>query len=71
MPLMPFNVTIKVFDPAAGLECGETYVLPVDSPDAEHACASTLANAASWTPKTQGGEVRPVAFCAVKVEARA
>ena len=71
MPLKPFNVTVKVFDPAAGLESGETYVLPVDSPDAEHACASTLANAASWTPKTGDGRVvRPVAFCAVKVEAR-
>ena len=70
MPLKPFNVTVKVFDPAAGLDSGETYVLPVDSPDAEHACASTLANAASWTPKTVGGEAKPIAFCAVKVEAR-
>ena len=66
MPLKPFNVTIKGFDPAAGLDSGETYVLPVDSPDAEHACASTLANAASWTPTTQG----LVAFCAVEVKPR-
>lgn len=68
--LKPFNVTIRVFEPDRGLESGTTYVLPVDSPDAEHACASTLANAASFTEKTEGGKVRPVAFCAVDVSER-
>ncbi|MBE7217468.1 MAG: hypothetical protein INR64_03260 [Caulobacteraceae bacterium] len=68
--LRPFEVTIKVFDPTAGMESGDTYVLPVDSPDAEHACASTLANAASFTPKTLDGAAKAVAFCAVAVRAR-
>lgn len=68
--LTPFEVTIRVFDPAKGVDSGTTYVLPVDSPDAEHACASTLANAASFTPKTEGGTVRPVAFMALEVRER-
>lgn len=40
-------MTIQILNPAWGLESGTGYVLPVDSLDAEHACASTLANAAS------------------------
>ena len=63
-------MTIRVFDPAEGLEGGETYVLPVDSPDAEHACASTLANAASFTPQTRDGQAANVAFCAIDVRER-
>ena len=68
--LRPYDVTIKVFDPTKGLDSGDTYVLPVDSPDAEHACASTLANAASFVPKTEAGQAKTVAFCAVEVKAR-
>jgi hypothetical protein len=68
--LKPFNVTIRVFDPGQGLDSGTSYVLPVDSPDAEHACASTLANAASFTQKTQNGTVRSIAFMAVDVSDR-
>ena len=51
MTLKPFNSTICIFDPTAGRTIAE-HVLPVDSPDAEHAAASTLANAASFTTKT-------------------
>ena len=68
--LKPFAVTVRVFDPAKGLGSGRDYVLPVDSPDAEHAAASTLANAASFTRKTDGGVALPVAFACVKVEPR-
>lgn len=68
--LKPFNVTIRVFDPRQGLDSGTSYVLPVDSPDAEHACASTLANAASFTQKMQNGTVRSIAFMAVDVSDR-
>ena len=60
--LKAFNVTIRVFDPAKGLD----YVLPVDSPDAEHAIASTLANAASFTKKTTGDKPLSIAFACVK-----
>ena len=67
--LKPFACTIRVFDPATG-ETIEEHVLPVDSPDAEHAAASTLANAASFTPKTDGGTVRPVAFCCTAITPR-
>lgn len=65
--LEAFNVTIRVFDPAKGLGSGTTYVLPVDSPDAEHACASTLANAASFTTKTENGTPKSVAFAVINV----
>lgn len=68
--LKPFNVTIRVFDPAKGSETGQTYVLPVDRPDAEHAVASTLANAASFTRKTDGDKAVPVAFTGVEIEPR-
>ncbi len=70
MDLKPFNCTIRIFDPASGATISE-HVLPVDSPDAEHAAASTLANAASFTTKTEAGLVtRPVAFCCTKIETR-
>lgn len=69
MTLKPFNCTIRIFDPTSGSSI-EEHIPPVDSPDAEHAIASTLANAASFTTKTNsGGKVRPVAFCCTKVEA--
>lgn len=68
--LTPFNVTIRVFDPAKGFESGQDYLLPVNSPDAEHAAASTLANAASFTKKIEGGQAISVAFACVKVAPR-
>lgn len=68
MTLKPFNCTIRIFDPADGSTIAE-HVLPVDSPDAEHAAASTLANAASFTIKTDSGNaVRSVAFACVRIE---
>lgn len=67
--LKPFACTIRVFDPATG-DTIEEHVLPVDSPDAEHAAASTLANAASFTLKIEGVAVRSVAFCCTAVEPR-
>ena len=70
MDLKPFNCTIRIFNPMSG-ETLEEHVLPVDSPDAEHAAASTLANAASFTAKTEGGmATKQVAFCCAKIEAR-
>ncbi|MCJ2080312.1 hypothetical protein [Methylobacterium sp. J-090] len=68
--LKPYNVTIRVFDPAQGAASGQDYVLPVDSPDVEHAIASTTANAASFTKKAEGGKALPVAFTCIKVEPR-
>ena len=59
--LRPFACTIRVFDPASGETIAE-HVLPVDSPDAEHAAA--------FTPKTDGDAVRSVAFCCTAVEPR-
>ena len=69
MVLKPYNSTIRVFNPDDGSLIAE-YILPVDSPDAEHAAASTLANAASFTPKTSGGSVQPIAFSCTKIETR-
>ena len=53
-----------------GLESGQNHVLPVDSPDAEHAIASTTANAASFTREAEGDKALPVALTCVTVEAR-
>jgi len=68
--LKPYTVTIRVFDPSKGPASGQDYVLPVDSPDAEHAVASTTANAASFTKKVENGRALPVAFTCIKVEPR-
>ncbi len=68
--LKPFNVTIRVFDPTKGVESGRDYVLPVDSPDEEHAIASTTANAASFTTTMGGARPLPVAFTCTKIEPR-
>lgn len=69
MDLKPFTCTIRIFDPGSGQTIAE-HRLPVDSPDAEHAAASTLANAASFTPKTEGDGVLPVAFACIRIERR-
>ena len=66
--LIAYAVTVRRFDPTTGE--GQDFVLPVDSPDAEHAIASTIANAASWPGKLDGDAPRPLAFMAVKVERR-
>ena len=68
--LSPFNVTILSFDPEKGLESGEQYVLPVDSPDEDHAIASTLANAASFTKKYSFGKIVPLAFMCKSISPR-
>jgi len=44
-----------VFYSTKGPESGQDYVLPVDSPNAEHAVTSTTANAASFTETVEGG----------------
>ena len=68
--LKPFNITIRRFDLEKGLQSGVDFVLPVDSPDAEHACASTLANASAFSKKVDGGKPIPIAFTCTKIEKR-
>lgn len=68
--LKKFNVTIRRFDPTKGTTSGQEFTLPVDSPDEEHAIASTLANAASFSKKAEDGRPLPVAFMAVRVSPR-
>ena len=68
--LKKYNVTIRRFDPKKGLENGEDFVLPVDSPDEEHAISSTLANAVAFTKKSQGVELLSVAFCCTGIQER-
>lgn len=69
MEIKKFKVTVRRFDPTGSGE-GEEFVLPVDSPDAEHAASSVLANLISWTPKTSGGTILPVAFRCIDVAER-
>ena len=68
--LQRFNVTIRVFDLSKSRDSGTDYVLPVDSPDAEHAAASTMANAISFTKKIEAGKPLPLAFTCIKIEPR-
>ena len=68
--LKPFNVTVRRFDTAKGASDGVDFVLPVDSPDAEHACASTIANASAFSKKVEGGKPLPLAFTCIKIEKR-
>ena len=68
--LKRYIVTIRRFNPAQGPTSGEQFVLPVDSPDAEHAIASTLANAVSFTTKSSGGSPLPVAFLCTAIAER-
>ena len=68
--LRKFDVTIRRFDPSQDPARGELFVLPVDSPDEEHAAASTLSNAISFSRKTNGSRVLSVAFMVVSVAPR-
>lgn len=70
MDLKRFSVTVRRFDPYKGPESGEEFVLPVDSPDAEHAVSAAMSNAVAFTPKLDGAGVRPVAFCCTAVSER-
>ena len=68
--LKNFHVTIRRFDPARGLGSGTDFVLPVDSPDEEHAVSAAMSNAVAFTRKTEGSRVLSVAFACVAVAPR-
>ena len=59
--LKRFNVTVRRFDPAKGLVGSTDFVLPVDSPDEEHAASAGMSSAVSFTCKVEGGDVLSVA----------
>lgn len=68
--LKKFNVTIRRFDPEKGAAQGTDFVLPVDSPDEEHAVAAAMSNAVAFTRKLDGSHVLPVAFTCTAVSTR-
>ena len=68
--LKPYNVTVRRFTLSEGPAKGVDFLLPVDSPDAEHACASTIANAAAFSKKVEADKPLPLAFTCVKIEKR-
>ena len=70
MQLKKFNVTVRRFDPKQGINNGESFVLPVDSPDEEHAVSAAMSNAVAFTTKVQGTSVLPIAFCCTAVSER-
>ncbi len=70
MELKKFNVTVQRFHPEQGLASSETFVLPVDSPDAEHAVSAAVSNAVAFTPKLQGSSPLPIAFVCTAVAER-
>ena len=71
MELKKYNVIVRRFDPAKGLASGEEFILPVDSPDEEHAVSAAMSNAVAFTTKVQASSPLPIAFSCVGVEARA
>lgn len=69
MDLKKFNVTVRSFHPEQGLQNGQDFVLPVDSPDEEHAMSAAMSNAIAFTKKLEGDTVLPIAFrCTAVVE---
>ena len=68
--LRQFNVTVRRFDPNGSFERGKDLVLPVDSPDEEHAVSAAMSNAVAFTRKVDGGTVLPVAFACMAVAIR-
>ncbi len=70
MALRRFNVTVRRFDPNGGFERGKDVVLPVDSPDEEHAVSAAMSNAVAFTRKVEGVAALPVVFACVAVSAR-
>ncbi len=61
-PLRKYNVTVRRFNPTQGPGSGDQFVLPVDSPDPEHAISAAMSNAVAFTTKSTGTSVLPVAF---------
>ena len=73
MELRKYTVTVRRFDPRRPLDdqAVDQFLLPVDSPDEEHAVSAAMSNAVAFTPKVQdGGSMSPVAFWATEVRER-
>ena len=70
MKLKKFNVIVRRFEPQKGSAGGEEFILPVDSPDEEHAVSAAMSNAIAFTTKVQGSSPLPIAFCCIGIEAR-
>jgi hypothetical protein len=70
MALKKYNVTVRCFSVTDGFERGEEHILPVDSPDEEHAVSAAMSNAIAFTTKVQGGTVLPIAFICTGVQER-
>ena len=70
MELKKFNVIVKRFNPSEGLASGETFVLPVDSPDEEHAVSAAMSNAIAFSTKVENSSPLPLAFSCLGIETR-
>ena len=70
MELKKFNVMVRRFNPLEGVTGGETFVLPVDSPDEEHAVSAAMSNAIAFSTKVERSNPLPVAFTCAGIEMR-
>ena len=70
MELKKYNVVVCRFELSKGVPGGEQFVLPVDSPDEEHAVSAAMSNAVAFTTKVQGASPLPIAFCCLSVTRR-
>ncbi len=73
MNLKKYNVTVRRFHPDKGINDdndAEDFILPVDSPDEEHAISAAMSNCVAFTSKMSLGVLKPIAFCATAVNER-
>ncbi len=70
MDLKRYNLTVLRFDPKPATAIGETFVLPVESPDEEHAISAALSNAVAFTTKSEGKTLLPLAFQCLRIGER-
>jgi hypothetical protein len=70
MELKKYNVTVLRFDMEKATTSGETFILPVDSPDEEHAVSAAMSNAIAFTTKMKGSSPLPLAFSCTAIEDR-
>lgn len=68
--LKKYNVTVRRFDPSKSSDPGERFVLPVDSPDPEHAISAAMSNAVAFSAKSNGMAIKSVAFTCVGIVER-
>ncbi|WP_419804536.1 hypothetical protein [Terriglobus sp.] len=70
MNLKQYNVTVRCFNPDERTSRGQIFILPVDSPDEEHAISAAMSNCIVFTTKSRLGVLIDIAFQCIDVSRR-